>query len=81
MSNVSKAFREFRQESILYYINYRRVQEAKQLMKQNKGDILMNDLYTRVGFGSINTFIRVFKKYEGITPGSYVEIIKLQKED
>ncbi len=81
VSNVSKAFREYRQESILYYINYRRVQEAKQIIKQSKGEILMNDLYTRVGFGSINTFIRAFKKYEGITPGSYVEILKSQKDD
>lgn len=81
VSNVSKAFREYRQESILYYINYRRVQEAKQIIKKSKGEILMNDLYARVGFGSINTFIRAFKKYEGITPGSYVEIIKSQKND
>lgn len=79
VSNVSKAFREYRQESILYYINYRRVQEAKQIIKQSKGEILMNDLFTRVGFGSINTFIRAFKKYEGITPGSYVEIIKSKR--
>lgn len=79
VSNISKTFRELRGESVLYYINFRRIQEAKRKIKDSNGEILMNDLYSVVGFGSVNTFIRAFKKYEGITPGSYVEICQSSK--
>ena len=32
------------------------------------------DLANRTGFNSVNTFIRIFKKYEGISPGRYIDI-------
>ena len=79
VSNISKSFRELRGESVLHYLNFRRVQEEKRKIKDSKGDVLMNELYSMIGFGSVNTFIRAFKKYEGITPGSYVEICQSSK--
>lgn len=79
VSNISKSFRELRGESVLYYLNFRRIQEAKRKIKDSKGEVLMNELYSMIGFGSVNTFIRAFKKYEGITPGSYVEICQSSK--
>lgn len=62
---------------VLDYIHHRRVQEAKYLICNQK-EWSVNELAERVGFSSANTFIRVFKKYEGITPGKYRESIVCQ---
>ena len=34
-------------------------------------NIIIKDVAARVGFENINTFFRVFKQFEGVTPGQY----------
>ena len=35
----------------------------------------------RVGFENVNTFIRVFKSFEGISPGVYKETLLKKESD
>lgn len=68
-SYLSKFFREQTGENLNEYLNMRRVEKAKLLLVQN-GDTV-NEISEKCGFTNVNTFIRVFKKYEGITPGQF----------
>lgn len=37
----------------------------------NNKDMKIKDLAEKVGYNSSNTFIRIFRKYEGVSPGKY----------
>jgi len=58
-------------ESLLDYINKVRVDKAKKLLKEQKMNI--SDIAKKVGYYDCKALIRIFKKYEGITPGQYKE--------
>lgn len=70
-SNLSREFREQMGEGILDYINRVRLDKAKYLLKYEKMNI--GEIAQKVGYCNSNTFIRAFKRYEGITPGQYRE--------
>jgi YesN/AraC family two-component response regulator len=55
--------------SLLDYINKIRVSKAKQLLKEQKLNI--SEAALQVGYSDTRSLIRMFKKYEGITPGQY----------
>lgn len=76
----SRLFKEASGVGILDYINHRRIQEAKYLICNRKA-LSVNELAERTGFSNANTFIRVFKKYEGVTPGKYQESVICQLRD
>lgn len=66
---VSRLFREQTGETGLHdYINHTRVEAAKLLLVEG---VSIDETAARVGFASSHALIRVFKKYEGITPGKY----------
>jgi YesN/AraC family two-component response regulator len=54
---------------LIEYVNKRRIDQAKLLLMES--DVAINDMTDKLGFTNSNTFIRVFKKYEGITPGQF----------
>lgn len=66
---LSRFFKEQTGETFIDYVNQQRVNLAKKLLLENEGTI--NDITLKAGFTNSNTFIRVFKRYEGITPGQY----------
>lgn len=66
---ISRLFKEETGESLLDYINETRLKKAKELLLQN--DLTVERVGQMVGYSNSNTFIRIFKKYEGITPGKY----------
>ncbi|WP_240420008.1 helix-turn-helix domain-containing protein [Paenibacillus periandrae] len=53
------------------YLNRLRVQQAKELLADENHSI--QEIADQVGYNSANTFIRIFKKYESVTPGQYKE--------
>lgn len=56
------------------FVNGFRVKEAKHLLSRPENNNLsLVYISEQVGFGSVNTFIRVFKQNEGITPGKFRE--------
>lgn len=55
------------------YINDVRIKKAKQIMDENK-NILIKDLAQMCGYNNAVSFIRMFKKSEGVSPGQYVKM-------
>ncbi|WP_198543899.1 helix-turn-helix domain-containing protein [Petroclostridium xylanilyticum] len=66
---VSKIFKENIGKNYIDYLNGSRIEKAKQLLKNTQ--LPVKEVGFRVGFNNIQTFMRTFKKYEGITPGQY----------
>jgi len=71
-SYLSRQFRDQTGEALLDFINKTRLQEAKRLLLEKKRPV--NEISRAVGYADINTFNRIFKKFEGITPGKYREM-------
>ncbi len=56
------------------YVNEYRVIEAKKLLTdESKQHYSLNYIAEAAGFGSVGTFIRVFRTFEDMTPGKYRE--------
>ncbi len=53
------------------YVSDYRILKAKELLMENQ--LTIRQVGERVGIDNQNTFIRVFKKIEGVTPGQYRE--------
>ena len=69
---LSSQFKEQTGENLKDVISGYRIQKAKGLLQNSELSIVQ--ISERVGFVDSNTFIRVFKKFEGITPGKYREL-------
>ncbi len=68
-SYLSHMFRMQKNISILDFLNHLRIKNAKQLLEHTNETL--EDIATKCGFLSSSTFIKLFKKNEGITPGVY----------
>ncbi|MCZ8510916.1 helix-turn-helix domain-containing protein [Paenibacillus filicis] len=66
---LSRFIKEQLGETFIDYVNKQRVQLAKKLMLETDNTIA--EITEKVGFTNSNSFIRVFKRYEGITPGQF----------
>ena len=71
VSHISRLYKSRTGHGILDAINYNRVHAAARIMQSESGTV--KDIADRVGFSSIDSFIRVFKKYKGVTPGTYMK--------
>ena len=69
-SYVSKIINENIGLNFNDYINLYRIKEAKKLLESNK-EYSIQRVADLAGFGSVNTFIRTFKKFEHCTPLKY----------
>ena len=69
LSYVSWIFKEISNKNFLDYLNSYRILKAKELLV--KTDLTVEKIAEQVGIYSGNTLIRIFKKYEGMTPGQY----------
>ncbi len=68
---LSTMFKYYTGENFKDYLNFYRVKKAKEYLKNGKTKVGV--VAKLVGCNNINTFIRIFKKYEGISPGQYIE--------
>ncbi len=66
---VSRIFKEKTGMNITQYMNMVRVNRAKQLLVET--DLAISEIGDKVGIYSRTTFLRIFKKTEGVTPQSY----------
>jgi len=56
------------------FVNRYRVEEAKRLLtEENTMNYSLNYISEKSGFGSMGSFMRVFREMEGITPGQFRE--------
>lgn len=72
-SYLSKLFKTQTGEGLPDYLNKIRIERAKSMIGDRR--LSINDVAKRVGYHEVATFIRVFKKYEGITPGKFKEMV------
>lgn len=70
-SYLSTFFKENVGDTFLNYLTRLRVEHAKELIRTT--NLSMGEIAQRVGYASGNTFTRIFKKVEGITPTQYRE--------
>jgi AraC-like DNA-binding protein len=68
---LSAVFKEETGLSLLEYINTLRIEEGKKLLAAGHE---VTDTAGQCGFHGSGTFIRVFKKLTGLTPGQYREM-------
>lgn len=69
---LSKIFNEQTGVKLLDYINIYRVDKAKELLIKYP-DMKVEVIGEKVGFSVNRTFLRTFKKYEGVSPSMYKE--------
>lgn len=50
-----------------HFINKYRIEEAKSIIEKNK-NISFNELYRKSGFDSLQSFIKAYRKHEGVSP-------------
>lgn len=70
-SYLSTFFKENVGETFLNYLTRLRIDSAKELIRTT--NLPMGEIAVRVGYASGNTFTRIFKKLEHITPTQYRE--------
>ncbi len=68
-SYLSTLFNEVLDMKFVDYLNSVRVGKAREMLQNS--DLPINEISERTGFNSVQNFIRVFKKYVGVTPGQY----------
>ena len=68
-SYLSSVFKEYHHSTFLEYVNQYRVAKAKPLLLNSQEPV--SAIAQRVGCANVNTFIRIFKKEEGVTPGQF----------
>ncbi len=54
------------------YINNLKIKQAKLLLMEGKNNV--SEVSTLVGYKNVNSFIRILKKQEGVTPGEFSKL-------
>ena len=75
---LSRIFKENYGSNLSDYINMVRLQNAKELILNT--NLTLDKIHNQIGIPSKTTFIRIFKKYEGISPGEYREIHSIMQD-
>ena len=65
----SRYFKEQMGITFTDYVSQLRIQKAKKFLAEP--DSLVSSVAYAVGFENVNSFIRMFKRYEGVSPGKY----------
>lgn len=73
-SHFSRMFKQKFGVNFLEYVNRQRIDNAKLLLDAEQRTV--NEVARLVGFTNVQTFIRVFKNFEGMTPGVYQNMRK-----
>ena len=67
---TSLLFKKNMGDNFKNYLNLFRINKSKEIIQNNK-NIKIKEVAELVGYNSSNTFIRIFKKYEGISPARF----------
>lgn len=73
-TTLCNKFRKVYGETIVSYINKKKIKEAKKLLRST--DLNLTEISSRVGFSSVYYFSRIFKQYENQSPTNYIKTIK-----
>lgn len=78
-SYLSTMFKYYTGQNFKDYLNLCRVKASKELMKKNSS-LKINEIASKVGCNGSVTFIRMFRKYEGMSPGQYYSNLKINEK-
>ncbi len=67
--HISRLLKNELDTSFKQYLNQHRIEVAKQLLAED--DLPVGEVAQKVGCNSTMTFIRMFKRYTGVSPGDY----------
>lgn len=73
--HLSRTFKGCMGNGVLEYIHKLRVEKAKEFMAKGKN---VRETAESVGYLDAKALTRAFKRYEGITPGQYKEVVGMQ---
>lgn len=73
VSNLSHFFKKNMQISISAYVEQIKLDRAKSLLTES--DRKVSEIAQMLRYANSTVFIEMFKKYEGITPGNYREMM------
>jgi two-component system response regulator YesN len=68
-SYLSRFFKSETGKSPLEYLTEYRIDKSKELLQTS--EYTLQQISERIGYPDVNSFIRYFKKHEGVTPGKY----------
>lgn len=68
-SYFSRVFKNVTGKTVLEFITLKRLESSKELLKETNLNIAQ--IAQKVGYNNVHSYMRFFKKYEGITPGDY----------
>lgn len=71
---LSNRFKAITSDNFVSYLARKRITKAKELFKNGEWDIIK--VGEAVGYPAVSTFIRVFKKIEGVSPQQYRNGVK-----
>lgn len=72
---TSILFKKVMGDNFKNYLSLYRIEKAKKIVSENH-NLKIKEIAELIGYNSSNTFIRIFKKYEGISPGKYFGIFE-----
>ena len=70
---ISRLFKKYYDTTLMDYIHELRVAKAKSLIGEG---LQMIDVCYAVGYSSLSTFIRIFRRATGMTPSEYRKLIR-----
>ena len=74
---ISKLFKDHTQINFMDYLIRIRMEKAKELLADT--DKKIAEVAEEVGYANIHSFIRIFKKYTGCTPGDYRDYMRWKR--
>ncbi|MGG1514555.1 helix-turn-helix domain-containing protein [Paenibacillus oryzisoli] len=74
---LSKIFKDYTERNFTDYLIQLRITKAKQLLED--GNDKVAEIAVKIGYSNSHSFIRIFKKVTGMTPGEYREHIILKR--
>jgi two-component system response regulator YesN len=69
---LSRIFKDSTTEGLLDYIHKRRIDTSIVLIKST--DATVQEVANQIGYDNIHSFIRIFKKFHGLTPGEFKKL-------
>ncbi|WP_083689649.1 helix-turn-helix domain-containing protein [Paenibacillus sp. FSL H7-0331] len=79
ISHLSKMFKEQTESNFIDYLMEHRVNQAKALLEQT--DSKIRHIAESVGYGNVNSFVRIFKKITALTPSEYRTVLETRIEE
>ncbi len=74
---IARVFKEHVGVSFGAYINRRRVEISKEMLSNT--DRTISDIGQEIGYPESSSFIRFFRKFEGVTPGQYRDAVFIER--